>query len=214
MLRQGAPGKSRFAPSSISAGILLSRGWGPGANYSAAVLPNPRKDAWAEPFYPKWCPLIRPAGREEIHIETTAIRESLSMLASGGGLSYGSPAAPLERPSHLILIWLYSSQVAERPSLDKKQNAPSPTALSSAGDFNEMKTGGIVVCSTFVALVYIPEYSSGRSKLPNLLKQPKGLALSCLENDPLWHGLVSYSRSSDKIRPVRSLKAWFLPLPL
>ncbi|KAL2480387.1 cytochrome C biogenesis [Abeliophyllum distichum] len=46
---------------------------------------------------------------------------------------------------------------------DKKQNAPSPTALSSAGDFHEMKTGGIVVCSTFVALVYIPEYSYGRS---------------------------------------------------
>lgn len=32
---------------------------------------------------------------------------------------------------------------------------------------------------------------------PNLLKQPKGLALSRLENDLLWHGLVSYSRSSD-----------------
>ena len=37
-----APGKSRFAPSSISAGILLSRGWGPGANYSCAVLPQPK----------------------------------------------------------------------------------------------------------------------------------------------------------------------------
>lgn len=35
---------------------------------------------------------------------------------------------------------------------------------------------------------------------PNLLKQPKGLAPSRLENGPLWHGLVSYSRSSDKIR--------------
>ena len=35
---------------------------------------------------------------------------------------------------------------------------------------------------------------------PNLLKQPKGLAPSRVENDPLWHGLVSYSRSSDKIR--------------
>lgn len=44
---------------------------------------------------------------------------------------------------------------------------------------------------------------------PNLLKQPKGLAPSRLENDPLWHGLASYSRSSDKIRT--SLKAWFLP---
>lgn len=46
---------------------------------------------------------------------------------------------------------------------------------------------------------------------PNLLKQPKGLAPSRLENDPLWHGLVSDSRSSDKIRTATSLKAWFLP---
>jgi len=45
--------------------------------------------------------------REEIHIETTAIWESISMLASGGGLSYGSPAAASDRPSRLILIWLY-----------------------------------------------------------------------------------------------------------
>ncbi|CAK7322442.1 unnamed protein product, partial [Dovyalis caffra] len=51
----------------------------------------------------------------------------------------------------------------QRPSPDKKQSVPSPTALSSAGDFHEMKTGGIVVCSTFVALVYTPEYSYGRS---------------------------------------------------
>jgi len=29
------------------------------------------------------------------------------MLASGGGLSYGSPAAASDRPSRLILIWLY-----------------------------------------------------------------------------------------------------------
>lgn len=46
---------------------------------------------------------------------------------------------------------------------------------------------------------------------PNLLKQPKGLSPSRLENDPLWHGLVSYSRSSDKIQTATSLKAWFLP---
>ena len=46
---------------------------------------------------------------------------------------------------------------------------------------------------------------------PNLLKQPKGLAPPRLENDPLWHGLVSYSRSLDKIRTATSLKAWFLP---
>lgn len=38
-----APGKYRLAPSSISAGILLSRGWGPGANYSCAVLPQPKE---------------------------------------------------------------------------------------------------------------------------------------------------------------------------
>lgn len=29
------------------------------------------------------------------------------MLASGGGLSYDSPAAASHRPSRLILIWLY-----------------------------------------------------------------------------------------------------------
>ncbi len=49
---------------------------------------------------------------------------------------------------------------------------------------------------------------------PNLLKQPKGLAPSRLENGPLWHGLVSYSRSSDKIRTATFLKAWFLPSSL
>lgn len=53
--------------------------------------------------HPKWWP----ACREEIHIETFAIRESLSMLASGGGLSYDSPAAASDRPLRLILIWLY-----------------------------------------------------------------------------------------------------------
>lgn len=46
---------------------------------------------------------------------------------------------------------------------------------------------------------------------PNLLKQPKSLTPPRLENDLLWHGLVSYSRSSDKIRTTTSLKAWFLP---
>lgn len=34
-----------MAPSSISAGILLSRRWGPGANYSLLSCPNPRKAA-------------------------------------------------------------------------------------------------------------------------------------------------------------------------
>ncbi|KAF3677605.1 hypothetical protein FXO38_03705 [Capsicum annuum] len=92
-----------------------------------------------------------------------------------------------------------SDQVAECPSLDKKQNALPPTVLSLVGDFHEMKTGGIIVCSTFVALVYIPEYSFGRS-VTKLLKQPKGLAPSHLENDPLWHDLVNYSRSSNKIQ--------------
>lgn len=50
---------------------------------------------------------IRWSRRDSIHIETTAIRESLSMLASGGGLSYGSPAAASDRPSCLMKIWLY-----------------------------------------------------------------------------------------------------------
>jgi hypothetical protein len=128
-----APGKSRLAPSSISAGILLSRGWGPGANYSLLSCPNPRpvgeehcfeggkawltshfeeatgvlssNDAYGAIPIPSGGP-IRP-GREEINIETFAIREYLSMLASGGGLSYDSPAAASDRPSRLILIWLY-----------------------------------------------------------------------------------------------------------
>lgn len=69
-----------------------------------------------------------------------------------------------------------------------------------------MKTGGIVVCVTFVALVYIPPYSYGRS-----VTQPKSLTPSRFPNDPLWHGLVSYSRSEDKIQTTTSLKAWFLP---
>ncbi|WVZ26853.1 hypothetical protein V8G54_000031 (mitochondrion) [Vigna mungo] len=109
------------------------------------------------------------------------------MLASVGGLSYDSPAAASYRPSRLILIWLYlyvaSHERFQRPSLDKKQNAPSPTALSSAGDFHEMKTGGIVVCSTLVALVYIPEYSYGRS-VTQPTQKSKGLTPSRLENDP------------------------------
>lgn len=132
-----APGKYRLAPSSISAGILLSRGWGPGANYSLLSCPNPRKafgeehrfeggKAWLTSHFeeatgvlskndayglshshPKWWPDSAWPGREEIHIETFAIREYLSMLASGGGLSYDSPAAASDRPSRLILIWLY-----------------------------------------------------------------------------------------------------------
>ncbi|PKI40646.1 hypothetical protein CRG98_038961 [Punica granatum] len=57
--------------------------------------------------HPKWWPDSAWPSREEIHIETTAIREYLSMLASGGGLSYGSPAAASDRPPRLILIWLY-----------------------------------------------------------------------------------------------------------
>ena len=57
--------------------------------------------------HPKWWPYSAWPGREEIHIETFAIREYLSMLASGGGLSYDSPAAASDRPSRLILIWLY-----------------------------------------------------------------------------------------------------------
>lgn len=37
---------------------------------------------------------------------------------------------------------------------------------------------------------------------PNLLKQPRGLGPSRLENDPLWHDLVSYSHNLDKIQIV------------
>lgn len=57
--------------------------------------------------HPKRWPNSAWPGREEIHIETTAIREYLFMLASGGGLSYGSPAAASDRPSHLIWLYLY-----------------------------------------------------------------------------------------------------------
>ncbi len=46
-------------------------------------------------------------GREDITGELQSLCESLSMLASGGGLSYGSPAAASDRPSRLIWIWLY-----------------------------------------------------------------------------------------------------------
>lgn len=87
----------------------------------------------------------------------------------------------------------------------KKQNAPSPTALSSAGDFHEMKTGGIVVCSTLVALVYIPEYSYGRSVTHTFWAWPRPV----WRMPPLRHGLVSYYRSSEQT--ATSLKAWFLP---
>lgn len=47
---------------------------------------------------------------------------------------------------------------------------------------------------------------------PNLLK--KRLDPVPFGELPLWHGLVSYSRSSDKIRTATSLKAWFLPSSL
>lgn len=60
--------------------------------------------------HPKGWPDSAWPGREEIHIETIAFLSGnriLSMLASGGGLSYGSPAAASDRPSRLILIWLY-----------------------------------------------------------------------------------------------------------
>lgn len=105
-------------------------------------------------------------------------------------LSY-SALPPIKRIGPVQAARLYSSIPAAThdpigticPYLDKKQNAPSPTALSSAGDFHEMKTGGIVVCSTLVALVYIPEYSYGRS-VTQPTKKSKGLTPSRLENDP------------------------------
>lgn len=127
-----------MAPSSISAGILLSRGWGPVLERTThcSLAPTQVKvgeehcfeggKAWLTSHFeeatgvlssndayglshshPKWWPDSAWPGREEIHIETFAIRESLSMLASGGGLSYDSPAAASDRPLRLILIWLY-----------------------------------------------------------------------------------------------------------
>ncbi|OVA15428.1 hypothetical protein BVC80_2183g1 [Macleaya cordata] len=102
-LSEQAPEKYRLAPSSISAGILLSRGWGPGANYSCAVLPQPKEGHLVRSYgpvvdkplrggdwtgvlssndacglshsHPKWWPASAWPGREEIIIETTAIRE-------------------------------------------------------------------------------------------------------------------------------------------
>lgn len=125
-----------MAPSSISAGILLSKGWSPKANYSLLSCSNPRRvssreehcfegrKAWLTKQSSEATGVLssndacglshsqpNSAGREEIHIETTAIRESLFMLASGGGLSYGSPAAASAyvwiKASCFILIWLY-----------------------------------------------------------------------------------------------------------
>ncbi|OIT20484.1 hypothetical protein A4A49_37703 [Nicotiana attenuata] len=57
-------------------------------------------------YHPKWCPdSVCRSGRDS-HRDY-CYGESLSMLASGGELSYGSPSTASERPSHLILIWLY-----------------------------------------------------------------------------------------------------------
>ncbi|KAK9081446.1 hypothetical protein Sjap_026653 [Stephania japonica] len=78
-------------------------GWGPGANYSCAVLPQPKEGHLVRSYgpvvdkplrggdwtgvlssndacglshsHPKWWPDSAWPGREEIHIETTAIRE-------------------------------------------------------------------------------------------------------------------------------------------
>ena len=137
MFFQGKPQESIGWLRAPSRPASCSRGgWGPGANYSLLSCPNPRplrlvrsivlREAWLTSHFeeatgvlssndayglshshPKWWPDSAWPGREEIHIETFAIRESLSMLASVGGLSYESPAAASDRPSRLILIWLY-----------------------------------------------------------------------------------------------------------
>lgn len=54
--------------------------------------------------HPKWWPDSAWPGREEIHIETTAIREYLSMLASGGGLGF-----PMVVPLRPLTVRLVSS---------------------------------------------------------------------------------------------------------
>lgn len=45
--------------------------------------------------HPKWWPDSAWPGRGEIHIETTAIRESISMLARGAGFPMVVPLRPL-----------------------------------------------------------------------------------------------------------------------
>ena len=89
----------------------LVRSYGPvvdkplrGGDWTGVLSSN---DACGLSPIPTWWPDSAWPGREDILIETTAIREWISMLASGGGLSSGSPAAASDRPSRLILIWLY-----------------------------------------------------------------------------------------------------------
>ncbi|MCE2056143.1 hypothetical protein HAX54_044117 [Datura stramonium] len=84
-----APGKSRFAPAP-SRPASCSRGGGVLERTTHCCVAPTQGRAFAIP-HPKWC-RFGLADRKRF-IETTAIRESLSMLASGGGLSYGSPAA-------------------------------------------------------------------------------------------------------------------------
>lgn len=128
-----APGKSRLASSSISAGILLSRGWSPGANYSLLSCPNPLKGFWGgallegkawltshfeeatglECFH-QACGLSHShhlgwpdsawSGRDE---DRDSYVTGISFYVSGRGPSYGSPAAASDRPSRLIFLWLY-----------------------------------------------------------------------------------------------------------
>ncbi|KAF4394140.1 hypothetical protein G4B88_000651 [Cannabis sativa] len=91
---------------------------------------NPK--GWPDSAWPGW---------EKIHMETIAFREwnsfNSAMLA---------PHYSLFLKAKKALI----SQLAPFPIqicrlCYKKRNAPSPTALSSAGDIHEKKTGGIVI---------------------------------------------------------------------
>ncbi|KAH7656009.1 hypothetical protein IHE45_18G050900 [Dioscorea alata] len=65
------------------------------------------------------------------------------------------------------------------------------------------------VCSTLVTLVYISEYSYGRSVTYTLW----ACLVPCGEC-PLRHGLVSYYRNLEWIQTANSVKAWFSPSSL
>ena len=62
--------------------------------------------------HPKWWPDSAWPGRKEILNLEYAHREQISMLASGGGLSPGSPAASSDSPSHLSLAILVASHIS------------------------------------------------------------------------------------------------------
>ncbi|KAG1331685.1 hypothetical protein COCNU_02G016530 [Cocos nucifera] len=102
---------------------------------------------------------------------------------------------------------LYSSLP---PSLRQKSEM-------KARDFHEMKMDGIVICSTLVALVYISEYSYGRSITHTFWAWPHPV----WRMPPLWHGLpylkgllacsdIRFLRKIKLVsRVMENLPAWF-----